>query len=282
MRKYIVLIILIISVIGSPACQQMREAPEPEPKKIVVYGDTRTHQDIHQRIVDTFMQLEPIAVFHTGDLVANGHNSQQWELFNRVTADMRSKTEFYPALGNHEGNSKLYFDNFQLPNNERWYSVRKNNIHFIILDTNTSLKPDSEQYQWLIQDLKSIGPDIKFTVGIFHHPPFSTGKHPQDVKGLRSTILPLFEQYGVDVVFSGHDHNYERSLYNGIYYIVAGGGGAPLYKQKKSSPYSQVFFSTYHFCVLTIQDDRLNVEVLGEDMAVLDKFAIQGNNENSK
>ncbi|MCK4236104.1 MAG: metallophosphoesterase [Candidatus Krumholzibacteria bacterium] len=53
----------------------------------------------------------------------------------------------------------------------------------------------------------------RFIAAIFHHPPISTGPHTEDEMGLRKTIVPLFERYGVDVVFNGHDHIYERSLY---------------------------------------------------------------------
>ena len=40
---------------------------------------------------------------------------------------------------------------------------------------------------------------------------------------------PLYEKYGVDAVFSGHDHCYSRGEKNGVQYFVSGGGGAPLY-----------------------------------------------------
>ena len=177
-------------------------------------------------------------------------------------------------MGNHENNSPLYFDNFILPNNERWYSVEKDNLHFMVLDSNSDCSIGSEQYLWLEDDLQYINENIKFVIAIFHHPPFSTGHHNEDEKSLRQTIIPLFEQYSVDIVFNGHDHDYERSLYNNIYYIVTGGGGAPLYDQARTSPYSQLFIQAYHFCKLFIINNQLIIEVCDINSNLIDRFEI--------
>ena len=244
---------------------------------IIIYGDSRTGHTTHQNIVDDIIELTPFAVFHTGDLVDNGLDPDQWGVFNEITAELMPITKFYPALGNHELNSQLYFDNFDLPNNERWYSVEIKNIHLTILDSNYETSVGSEQYNWLGTDLQSIDDNIKFTIAIFHHPPFSTGPHTEDELGLRETFVPLLEQYGVNLVFSGHDHTYERSLYNNTYYIVAGGGGAPLYDQARTSPYSQVFAKAYHFCKLSIDGDELTMEVFDIDSNLIDQLIITNN-----
>lgn len=242
---------------------------------IVIYGDTRTNHEAHQKVVAAILKIKPAVVFHTGDLVENGYNPEEWAIFNAIASKLREVSEFYPALGNHEHNSPLYFDNFDLPNNERWYFVERNNTHFIVLDSNYGISKDSEQYRWLEADLKSISDKIRFVVVIFHHPPVSTGSHREDEMGLKETILPLFEEYGVDMVFCGHNHCYERSLYNGIYYVVTGGGGAPLYGQVRTNPYSQVFIKDYHFCQLSMIGRRLFVEVFDVDLDLIDRFNIR-------
>lgn len=256
----------------SCSLSQVRFPSQP----VVIYGDTRTNHATHRKIVEAIMDVGPAAVFHTGDLVGKGLEAEQWVIFNEIASELMETTEFYPALGNHEENSPLYFDNFELPNNERWYVVEKNNIHFIILDSNSDLSEDSEQYQWFEADLRNIGEEIKFVIAVLHHPPFSTGPHGDDEKvmALREILVPLFEQYGVDMVFAGHDHFYERSLYNNIYYIVSGGGGAPLYGQKRRSPHSQLFIKTYHFCALSVRDNRLIVNVFDRDLRLIDQFKV--------
>jgi predicted phosphodiesterase len=241
---------------------------------IVVYGDTRTNHEIHQLITDNISEFEPIAVFHTGDLVNDGTKKDEWDIFNTITSELFETTDFYPSLGNHEKNSDLYFENFDLPNNEIWYSVDYNDIHFIILDSNISLSIESEQYEWLDEDLQNTNID-DFIISIFHHPPFSTGPHKEDEMNLRESIVPLFEEFDVDVVFNGHDHSYERSFYNDIYYIVAGGGGAPLREQERTSEYSQKFLKSYNFCVLEIINNELDVSVYNEENLLIDEFVVK-------
>ncbi len=247
-------------------------APQP-PSFIAVYGDSRHDHETHQEVVDAMRQTDPAVVFHTGDIVDDGENADDWAAFNEVVSELVKTAEFFPSLGNHDYPPDLYFDNFELPNNEQWYSVERNGIHFIVLDTNDDFDPDSEQYEWLESDLQSIDNSIRFTIAVFHHPPFSTGHHGPDDE-VREMLVPLFETYGVDVVFSGHDHVYERSLCNGIYYIVTGGGGASLYDQEHTSPYSQVFISTYHFCRLTVAGGQLTVDVFERDLNRIDRFKV--------
>ena len=253
------------------SCSQDQFSSRP----IVIYGDTRTDHLAHQKVVETIMKTKPLAVFHTGDLVGNGLDPDHWTTFNTIVSELIKIADFYPALGNHERNSQLFFDNFNLPNNEQWYSLEINGIHFIVLDSNSDIRGTSEQYRWLKSDLKDINGENKFIIVIFHHPPFSTGPHKEDETGLRQGIIPLFEEYGVDIVFSGHDHIYERSLYNNIYYVVAGGGGAPLYDQERTSPHSQVFRKTYHFCRLTVRNRELIVEVFDTDLNLIDEFKME-------
>jgi len=239
----------------------------------VIYGDSRTNHDIHTKVVDKIIKCEPKVVFHTGDLVEDGTDFNQWEIFNGIVSELVSVATFYPVLGNHERESKLYFDNFDLPNNKKWYSLDVDNIHFIVLDSNSDISIDSGQYNWLESDLNSINKNINFTIALFHHPIFSSGRHGSN-ENLQTILTPLFEKYGVYIVFNGHDHDYERSYYNGIYYIVTGGGGAPLYNKGNSNPYSQIFIKNYHFCGINVSEDQLTVSVFNVNSILIDRFTI--------
>jgi len=249
---------------------------------IVVFGDTRTGHNIHRQIVDLIKQIKPSAVFHTGDLVSDGRFKSDWDTFNVIAAPILAHSEFYPALGNHEHQSQLYFDNFTLPGNEQWYSVEKNRTHFVILNSCIPIMPDSEQYKWLQSNLSEINDSIRFVVALFHHPPYSTGAHTEDEMGLRATLVPLFEQYGINMIFNGHDHDYERSFCGGKYYIVAGGGGAPLRDQARTSPCGQLYLKKYHFCKLSMVDRRLIVKVYDNSSQLIDQYEIQADPLNLK
>ena len=256
---------------SSPDIQDVEVIPET----IVVYGDSRTGHEAHQDIVEVMIRVEPVAIFHTGDLVENGWNLDHWVIFNEIVAPLLPMADFYPVLGNHEYNSTLYFDNFDLPNNERWYVMGINNLHFIILDSNYHLGLGSEQYIWFQKNLEQVAGMGVFLIVLFHHPPFSSGPHGNDEKGLRETIVPLFEMYSVHIVFNGHDHIYERSLKNNVFYVVTGGGGAPLHEKKRNNPFSQVFQSKHHFCRLQSTENQLIVEVFSRYLEKIDYFVIQ-------
>lgn len=243
---------------------------------IVIYGDTRTGDDIHRQITALIMRSRPAVVFHTGDLVSTGSQPDDWARFNAISAPLRAMAEFFPALGNHEGGSPLFFKDFNLPNNEQWYSVQRNRICFVVLNSEAATNVNSPQYRWLDSTLAAAAAtdSIEFKVAIIHHPPYSSGAHTEDEKGLRLTLVPLFERYKVAVVFSGHDHDYERSYCGGIYYIVTAGGGAPLYDRARNLPCSEKFAKKYHFCRLARVGDRMIVTVVGVDSQVIDKFEV--------
>jgi hypothetical protein len=149
-------------------------------------------------------------------------------------ATEKAAGKLYPALGNHEYNDPCggvnasnYFSYFTLPNNERYYDFVKGPVHFFALNSHLDpdgVKPNSKQGRWLKRKLAaSTSP---WQVVFFHHPPYSSGKHQS------STFMRWpFEAWGVDAVFNGHDHDYERVLQdadrNGVKlpYFVSGLGG---------------------------------------------------------
>jgi len=247
---------------------------------IVVYGDSRTGHSVHREVVERVKSIQPKAVFHTGDIVTNGSNQYNWDNFHNITGELLASTVFYPAGGNHEEpnhSGTLYFEQFTLPGNERWYSVDANGIRFIVLDTVSSIANNTTQYQWLESQLQSVSADSTVAV-VFHYPPYSTGQHNADEKGLRQSIVPLFETHDVDLVLTGHDHNYERSEVNGVTYLVTGGGGASLRNQDaaKVGSYdsSVLYVKAHHFCVIYQDAGKVMVDVWSKDVELIDQFEV--------
>ena len=113
----------------------------------------------------------------------------------------------------------------------------------------------------------------KFTIVIFHHPPYTIGNHNPRLD-LRNSIIPLFENYNVDIIFNGHDHNYQRFFVNGIYYIVTGGGGGPLHNKTRDDPNCQKFIKIYHYCTFSIENNKLQIEVIDVFSTIIDKFKV--------
>ncbi len=267
---------LVSTACGGSSSADWADLPDYLSGGVVIYGDSRTGHSKHKWLMGGMASLVPSAVFHTGDLVNNGRLSSNWTTFNNIASQLSSGTPIYPALGNHEYESQLYFDNFELPGTERWYSVDDiEGFNFIILDTESDLSVASSQYQWLQSELTSSFSSTDFTIVTFHYPLYRTGRYGGDEKSIRDDLVPLFEQYGVDAVFSGHDHDYERSTVNGIRYIVTGGGGAPLRDQAGTSEFSELYVKSYHFCVLYYDgNDKLMVEAWDDSVRMIDSFEV--------
>jgi hypothetical protein len=246
---------------------------EDESISFIAYGDTRGVWDnwVNAGIVaDAIKKEEPLFVLHSGDLVNNGNIESEWIDFFTVSNFIHNCT-LYPALGNHERNGESYFKYFNLPNNEYWYSFDHGPVHFICLDSNKRNSLRLSQFIWLIKDLR--GTNKPFTVVFFHHPPYSSGNHGSTVY-LRFIWGFIFEYFNVDIVFNGHDHSYERGKVKNVNYIVTGGGGAPLYNIGESwwTIYSE---KTYHYCLITANQEELSLEAKKPDGTIFDSFIIQ-------
>lgn len=237
-----------------------------------VYGDNRTNHADHQSVVNRALTLAPDFVLNTGDLVENGTVAGQWDTFFDIEQELLRTAPFFPCLGNHERNSSNYFALFHLPNNERYYSFDYGNAHIVALEVDgyQSYSAGSTQYNWLASDLASTSQPWKFV--FFHFPPYSSGSHGSDLTAQRD-LVPLFEQYGVQIVFNGHDHDYERSLVNGVNYIVSGGGGAPLYSVG-SGPYTVYAESTLHVVSLSANQHTLTSVGVRPDGTTFDQFTM--------
>lgn len=250
-------------------------SPDAFAGNIAVLGDSQSYEYVHDRLVKLIASYQPLAVFRVGDLVHDGLDPKQWEDLNRIEAPLLSSTNYYPALGNHEMDSPLYFKNFPYLYGARWYSVEEEGIHFVVLDSNSDLRPGSAQHLWLQEDLSGVSEDVRYRIALFHHPLFSSGYHQEDEKNVRDILLPLFQEYGVCAVFSGHDHNYERLEYEGIVFVVTGGGGSALRDQARTSPYSKKFLKEYHFCLLSVIPEGVEVKVIDSNHNEIDRFLVE-------
>ena len=252
------------------------------PFSFAAYGDNKAGPFNYRRVVKLISSKDPNFVFHNGDFVQRGNVYRQWEkLFFNPAREMINHIPLFGAIGNHEDNSPNYYNYFSFPGNERWYSFDFGNSHFIILDTEESLiQEGSDEIKWLINDLENRTATWTF-VGS-HHPPFTAGgNYYRKSRLVRKNVLyPIFEKYGVDVVFSGHDHNYERSEPivgkdggNPVTYVVCGNGGTPLryIGHREWTHYAERVFG---FVKVNIDGSRLQFQAFNIDNKVIDEFTL--------
>lgn len=255
------------------------EVNRADPFVVGVFGDTRSGHADHRAVVSALAQAAPHLGFNTGDLVANGSDAALWDIFCEVEAVLARDVALYPALGNHEGTGSLYLDLFELPADspspERYYTVHYGTVLGIVLDQyGNDYDLGSEQATWLEQVLSDSqgDPNIRHRLVFFHHGPYDSGSHGSNLT-VRSALVPLFEQYGVGIVFSGHDHDYERGTVNGVKYVVTGGGGAELYSVSGDT-WTEVSASVHHYCTLAVHGPRLELTAYELDGTVLDAFVL--------
>ncbi|UCG60122.1 MAG: metallophosphoesterase [Phycisphaerales bacterium] len=250
----------------SPASTFATAPASPRSFRFVAYGDTRTQPVEHAAVIQAIINSDPEIVIHTGDLVETGRDYTAWETeFFDPAYGLMIDTPMLPILGNHEynGTGPLWFlDFFSLGNNDEWFAFTYGGVRFIGLNTCVDFSTGSTQYDWLVGELGS-GEYASATwhVVYFHHPPYSATSSHGDDANVKQYLVPLFEQNGVDIVFNGHSHAYERYYNNGIYYIVTGGGGAPLagLVTDNEEPIREYGESVYHHCTVDVDSGSLTV-----------------------
>jgi 3',5'-cyclic AMP phosphodiesterase CpdA len=155
---------------------------------------------------------------------------------------------------------------------ERFYTFKpKNNVRFFSLDSNYMDKP---QLQWFEKELAASGSDWKIVY--FHHPLYSSGgTHGSDMQ-LREQLEPLFLKYGVDAVFSGHEHFYERiKPQKGIYYFISGGAGKVRKGDVgKTNLTVKAFDAGYHFMLVEFSKDTMYFQVISDQGQTVDSGAL--------
>jgi hypothetical protein len=243
-------------------------APAPGTAKntrVWVIGDSGTANANARAVRDAYLAFTGSR--HTdlwlmlGDNAYNDGTDDEYQgaVFDMYASVLRTSV-LWPTLGNHDGHSAdsdtltgPYYDIFTLPTlgeaggepslTEAYYSFDYGNIHFVCLDSYDIRGTSTTMQDWLADDLlaAALDPNTDWLIAFWHHPPYSKGSHDSDTETrlieMRENILPILEDYGVDIVLSGHSHSYERSVLLDSHYgtsntligsmILDGGDGRP-------------------------------------------------------
>jgi predicted phosphodiesterase len=178
-------------------------------------------------------------------------------------------TELFAILGNHddaEGTGDAQLAALGMPG--RWYAVPRGDVVGVALDSTDPTNP--EQLAWLEETLETT--DATWKLVALHHPPHSSGFHASSVAA-REAFVPLFERYGVQIVVSGHEHDYQRTdPINGVTYVVSGGGSRT--RRTGTADFTAVAYSTHHYVDLNIHDDRVLLRAIDQDGEQFDEAVI--------
>ena len=180
--------------------------------------------------------------------------------------------EFFATLGNHDSAEEQRYAPFHM-GGRRYYTFSRGAVDFFALDSNYL---DPPQLSWLRQALA--GSTAAWKIAFFHHPLYSSGGRHGSSADLRTMLQPLFTQYGVQVVFSGHDHVYERvKPQRGVSYFVCGSSGQLRRGNlDKRSPLTAAGFDLDEvFMRVEIDGDRLAFEAISRAGVVIDSGEIR-------
>lgn len=240
--------------------------------RFAIIGDTGSGTDKQQQIANMMVEYRKSFPFEfvlmMGDNLYGGETTKDYakkfESVYKVMLD--AKIKFYAALGNHdEANQRLY-QHFNMDGKE-YYSFKKGKATFYALNSNYM---DKKQVDWLEDALSKNNTDWK--ICFFHHPPYSSGKAHGSDEQLREVVEPLFVKHGVNVVFTGHEHFYERlKPQKGIHYFISGAGGKLRTGDVKASQLSaKSFDQDMSFMLVEIVDDKMHFQVISRTGKTVD------------
>ena len=209
----------------------------PRATRVWVVGDSGTGDGNARAVRDAYRFDTGEADTHLwlmlGDNAYPNGTDQDYQagLFD-VYPDLLRRTVLWPTIGNHDGISAQsstqtgpYYDIFTLPaageagglvsGTEAYYAFDYGNIHFLVLNSqDIDRSAGGAMATWLAADLAST--TLDWIVAFWHHPPYSKGSHDSDSETplleMRENIVPVLEDFGVDLVLTGHSHSYERSF----------------------------------------------------------------------
>lgn len=210
-------------------------------------------------------------ILGTGDNVYYGDLPDRIDdvLYEPYGPLLNAGVAFRPVLGNHDTSNDdeimPIWATLGMPN--RYYSFVRGPVEFFALDSNNM---DADQTEWLRDHLKCS--DSRWQIVYFHHPLYSSGSHGSDII-LREQIESILIEGGADIVFNGHDHDYERTTpQHDIVYVVTGAGAKVT--SVGTSDFTVVSKAEQHFLLIEIDDDIMTVEAISDDSEVLDTFVV--------
>lgn len=257
-------------------------------------ADSGTGKRHQFRLAHVMSQYPTDFILHAGDLVyGKGEAHDYPKKFFWPYRELLGRIPFYPVLGNHDvttDNGQPFLDTFSLPTNGppsiqagRCYWFDYGDARFVGIDSTLDSEPLSAAVApWLQATLDASDTTWKFV--FFHHPPWAGGSRPENPK-IRDTLVPAIEAAGVDMVFCGHNHLYERTHpiiageiapSNGVIYIITGAGGKTLHEEQcQDAQYLSASNDTeYSFTWVTVTGPRLELLQISEDDAILDTFVL--------
>jgi len=276
---------------------RVHTAPRPgEPFRFLVIGDSGSGQRAQRQIARLLPGWAPDFVLHAGDLITPAGERELFPTrFFRPYADLMASSPIYACLGNHDyliERGQPLLDTFLLPSNgppgeqpgrHWWFDF--GGARFVAVDSNHDYPYFRDTVApWLDKVLAGAGD--RWKICLWHEPVYTNGDHYAPAAKLLMSLVPVVEKYHCSLVFSGHQHLYERSWPirdgkivgqgEGTVYIVTGAGGCNLYQARSpQSPFIAACRDDQNsFTAVDVTSERLALRQIGADGHILDEYQI--------
>jgi uncharacterized protein (TIGR03437 family) len=282
--------------LNTPQTSYRFSTPGPGPFQFLVFGDSGDGSSHQLKVAQQMVKEQPNFVIHVGDIAyESGTYSEFTANYFEYYFTLMRQACFFTIAGNHEyytNNSAPYLAYAAPPTNNspvafdegRYYSFDWAGIHFVAIDANL-LVPTVPQFAsaqarmlaWLENDLATS--QAMWKIPFFHQTPYPISQHVDDPIDIaaRNLLVPIFERHGVQLVLSGHEHNYQRSkpLRGGVpvpagtpgtVYMVSGGGGGVLHPVSPQ-PFLDQQASMWHYLRVSVDGPKLTIQTIEVDDA---------------
>ena len=251
-----------------------------DPFRFAVFGDTRTNHQVHRSVVEAVAKENIDFFLHTGDMVERGGIPEQWVTYFQIERPLLMKAPILPSIGNHDLGNRGYYTRFFFL--DKWTDSRNffysdwGNVRLIAMDVTIICEKRCRQYHFVRAALEEAAKAGKLIVMFMHNPPYSSGAHGSDLQ-LRSVVGELAKRYGVELVVTGHDHNYERSKpVAGTTYIVSGSSGAPIRPVRPQS-FTAAARTEPHYVLVDVDGNKMSIRAINLRGEVFDSTVIPAN-----
>ena len=242
-----------------------------------VIGDARDGYDIWEQLVGLLRQRSPDLILFTGDAVTIGLVQNEWEEFFGRAEPLLARTPMVFAHGNHEVNAAPYYSQVALPGDQENFGFDYGHVHVTVAnDTPADISAIAGAYRTAMIDDFERSRSATWKVLMHHQPIWSSATAHGSSMFLQEHWMPVIDQYAIDLVLAGHDHDFEMSNplratavqatnATGTVYAVVGGAGAELYGIDEDLFHSAYAESTYSASTLRATKNLLELEAFRPD-----------------
>ena len=278
-RRFFALFIVVFGLaVSAIAAQDFRFPLTQNSVRFAVIGDMGTgdasQYQTAQKMIDSRVAFPYDFVIMLGDNIYGGSKSKDFEQKFQVPYKplLDAGVPFYACLGNHDNPNEREYKPFNM-GGESYYTYKKGNVRFFVLDSNYM---DPKQLAWIESQFKSSSAS-DWKICYFHHPLYSSGRFHGPATDVRQVLEPLLIKYGVNVVFSGHEHVYERvHPQHGIYYFTEGSSGELRPNNLNKTAVTDKGFDTDRtFMLVEIATENMYFQTFSRAGAVVDSGIIK-------